>query len=162
MGVFEVSDIFEVAIRIEENGIDFYRHAAQIATDEKAKKMFSYLADEEVKHKTIFKEMLSQIEKHEAPESYPGEYGAYLRDYVDHNVVFTREAMKSELSRAKDTLSAINFAIRNELDSILYYHEIKRFVSESQHASIDKIIDEERKHFETLSETLKTYMRGEA
>jgi rubrerythrin len=65
--------------------------------------------------------------------------------------------MDSELSRVKDTLSAINFAIRRELDSILYYHEIKRFISRSQHDSIDKIIDEERKHFETLSEIRKNY-----
>ena len=159
MSSFEASDIFEIAIRIEENGSSFYRYAVQIAKDEEAKKLFNYLADEEDKHKTIFKEMLSKVEKHKPPENYPGEYGAYLRDYVDSNIVFTREAMDSELSKVKDTLSAINFAIRSELDSILYYHEIKRFISESQHDSIDKIIDEERKHFETLSEIRKKYKK---
>jgi len=162
MSIFEVRDIFEIAIRIEENGNDFYRHVAHTAKDEETKKMFTYLANEEDKHRTIFKEMLSKIEKQETPESYPGEYGAYLRSYVDNNIVFTREAIESELSRIKDTTSAINLAIRRELDSILYYHEIKRFVSKSHHDSIDKIIDEERKHFEKLSEIKKNYKREEA
>ena len=159
MSDFEASDIFEIAIRIEKNGSTFYRYAVQIAKDEEAKKLFNYLADEEDKHKTIFKEILSKVDSHEPLESYPGEYGAYLRDYVDGNIVFTREAMDSELSMIKDTLSAINFAIRRELDSILYYHEIKRFISKSQHDSIDKIIDEERKHFETLSKIRKKYKK---
>jgi len=159
MSTFEANDIFEIAIRIEENGSDFYRYAVQMIEDEETRKIFAYLADEEDTHKAIFKDMLSKLDKHKPPESYPGEYGAYLRDYVDGNIVFTREAMDSELSRVKDTLSTINFAIRRELDSILYYHEIKRFISRSQHDSIDKIIDEERKHFETLSEIRKKYKR---
>ena len=159
MSDFEASDILEIAIRIEENGSSFYRYAAQIAEDEKTKKIFTYLADEEDKHKITFKDMLSKIEKHKLPESYPGEYGGYLRDYVDGNIVFTKEALNSELSKIKDTLTALNFAIRCELESILYYHESKRFLSKSQQNFIDKIIDEERGHFERLSEIKKHYKR---
>ena len=39
MGVFAASDIVEVAIRIEENGINFYKFAEQIAKKEEAKKL---------------------------------------------------------------------------------------------------------------------------
>ncbi len=159
MSNFDAVDIFEIAIRIEENGSSFYRYAAHIAEDENTKKTFTYLADEEARHKALFKEMLSKMEKHKIPESYPGEYGAYLRDYVDSNIVFTEKAMDSELPDVKDTLSAINFAIRRELDSILYYQEIKRFLPEGQHDTIDKIINEERGHFEKLSEIKKRYKR---
>ena len=42
MKVFEASDIVEVAIRIEENGINFYRFAEQIAKQEEAKKLFAH------------------------------------------------------------------------------------------------------------------------
>ena len=38
MSVFEASDIVEFAIRIEENGANFYRFAVQIAKDESTKK----------------------------------------------------------------------------------------------------------------------------
>lgn len=159
MSDFEPVDILEIAIRIEENGSGFYRFAVQIAQDEETKHIFAYLADEEERHKTVFKEMLSKVEKHKMPESYPGEYGAYLRDYVDSNIIFTEKTMDSELPDVKDTLSAINFAIRRELDSILYYHEIKRFLSKSQQDFIDKIIDEERGHFEKLSAIKKGHKK---
>ena len=155
--VFEASDIFEIAMRIEENGGNFYRYAVQVAKEEDAKEMFSWLAGEEDKHKALFKDMLSKIETHVPPESYPGEYGAYLHEYADNNLIFKKEVMDAEMARITDTLSAIDFAIRRELDSILYYHEIKGFIAEDQHESIDKIINEERKHFKTLSEIKKKY-----
>ena len=76
-----------------------------------------------------------------------GEYAAYLRSYVDNNIIFTKEIMDKELAKVKDTIGAIDFAIKRELDSILYYHESKRLVPESQHAAIEKIIEEERKEW---------------
>ncbi len=157
MQVFEASDIVEIAIRIEENGTNFYKYAEQIAKQEEAKKLFADLAVAEIAHKKTFEGIFAKMEKYSPPESYAGEYGSYLRDYVDSNIIFTREAMDKELSKVKDTLSALDFAIRREMDSILYYHEIKRFVPPAQHGAIDQIIDEERKHFSSLSEAKKRY-----
>jgi len=155
---FDASEIFQFAIRIEENGEKFYRYAVRIAEDDDAKEIFDYLADEEIHHKKTFEDLLSKIEKHEPLESYPSEYFAYLRAYVD-KIIFTNEVLDKEISRVKDTPSAINFGIQRELDSILYFHEIKKFVPKSQHNLIDKIIDEERKHFSKLSELRKRYDR---
>ncbi len=148
----EASDIFEIAMRIEENGSSFYRFAVQIAKDEQTKELFLRLAEEEDKHKDTFKRLLSKIETHTPPESYPGEYGAYLHQYADNNLIFTKEVMDEELAKIKDTKAALDFAIRRELDSILYYQEIKGFVPGSEHKAIDEIINEERKHFQMLSE----------
>ena len=156
---FEASDIFEIAMRIEENGSNFYRYAVQVVGDEEAKAMFEFLAGEEDAHKETFKKLLSGIERHDAPESYPGEYGAYLREYADNQLIFTKEIMDREMAGIKDTISAIEFAIRRELDSILYYQEIKGFISKHQHDEIDKIINEERKHFKILSERKKKYLK---
>jgi rubrerythrin len=55
-------------------------------------------------------------------------------------------------------LSAIIFAMRREADSILYYHEAKRFIAEKYYDIIDKIIIEERKHFSKLSELRNKYV----
>ena len=155
--MFEASDIVEIAVRIEENGSNFYKYAEQIAKQEEAKNLFSQLAAEEIAHKKIFESLFAQIEKYNPPENYAGEYDAYLRDYVDNNIIFTKEVMDKELSQIKDTVAAIDFAIKREMDSILYYHEIKRFVPVTQHLIIDQIIDEERKHFSQLSEAKKRY-----
>ena len=47
----EAGDVLQIAMRIEENGANFYRYAVQIAPEEDAKKMFADLAVEEDKHK---------------------------------------------------------------------------------------------------------------
>jgi len=157
MGAFDASDIVSFAVRIEENGMNFYRYSVQIAKDEDAKKIFSQLADEEAKHKKTFERIFASMEKYNPPEGYEGEYAAYLHNYVDNNVIFTKEVMDKELAKVKDTLSALDFAIRREMDSILYYHEIKRLVSANQHGTIDEVIAEERRHFAMLSEIRKRY-----
>ena len=157
MQVFEASDIVEVAIRIEENGINFYKFAEQIAKQEEAKKLFAHLAEAEVAHKKTFEKIFANMDKNNPPESYAGEYSAYLRAYVDNNIIFTKEAMDKELSSIKDTIAAFDFAMQRELDSILYYHEIKNLVPAAQHEAIEKIIEEERKHYAALVDMKKRY-----
>jgi rubrerythrin len=147
MGVFTASDIVEVAIRIEENGVNFYKFAEQIAKKEDEKKLFAQLAQAEVAHKKTFEKLFAGMEKSNPPESYEGEFSAYLRSYVDNNLIFTKEIMDKQLANIKDTVDALDFAIQRELDSILYYHEIKKLVPAAQHEDIEKIIEEERKHF---------------
>lgn len=157
MHVFEASDIVKIAVRIEENGFAFYKFAEQIAKQEEAKKLFSHLALEEVNHKKIFEGIFAKMEKYSPQESYEGEYSSYLNDYVDNNIIFTKDTLDKELAKIKDTVTALDFAIRRELDSILYYHEMKRFVPVAQQETLDQVIDEERKHFSKLSEAKKRF-----
>ena len=157
MSVFAASDIVEVAIRIEENGVNFYKFAEQIAKQEEAKKLFAGLAQAEIEHKKTFEKIFANMEKNNPPESYEGEFGAYLRSYVDNNLIFTKEIMDKQLAKVTDTNSALDFAIQRELDSILYYHEIKKLVPAAQHEAIEKIIEEERKHFLSLTAMKKSY-----
>ena len=79
------------------------------------------------------------MEKYEPVESYPKEYFEYLKAYVE-NIIFTPEARAH--IKVHDIASALNFGIQRELDSILYYYEIKKFVPKHQHSLIEKIIDE--------------------
>ena len=157
MQVFQASDIVEVAIRIEENGVNFYKFAEQIAKQEEAKKLFADLAQAEVAHKKTFENIFAKMEKYNPPETYAGEYSAYLRSYVDNNLIFTKEIMDKQLAKVTDTNFALDFAIQRELDSILYYHEIKRLVPAAQHAAIEQIIEEERKHFSSLTAMKKRF-----
>jgi rubrerythrin len=155
MDIFlQASDILQFAVRIEEDGEIFYRKAALMASDNSVRSFFSKLADEETGHKKIFQDMLSKIETYRPPESFQGEYINYLHDYIDNKAVFTKDASKRQSSDVSDILSAVNFAMQRELDSILYYQETRRFLSERHHSVIDSIIEEERKHFTNLAEML--------
>jgi rubrerythrin len=156
MGVFAASDIVEVAIRIEENGVNFYKYAEKIVRKKEAKKLFAQLAQAEVAHKKIFEKIFAKMEKNSPFENYEGEYSAYLRSYVDNNIVFTKEAMEKQFPKVKNTAAALDFAIQRELDSILYYHEIKKLIPAGQHKVLEQIIEEERKHFLSLTEMKKS------
>jgi len=155
MSLFEPSEIFQFAIRIEENGEKFYRQMAQKFEDPKVQELFSFLANEEMKHKKIYEEMVSKIEKYEPFETFPGEYFAYLRTYAD-KIIFTQKKFDEEIANIKDISAAINYAINAELDSVLYYQEIKNLVPENQRKIIEGIIEEERRHFVKLSEIKRT------
>lgn len=149
----------EFAMRIEENGENFYRFAIQLAKDEDVKAIFQDLAQAEANHRKLFERIFAGLEKERLPETYDGEYAAYLHNYVDGNIIFKKDMLERELSKIKDVKGAVEFAIRRELDSILYYQEIKCIVPAGDHATIDKIIEEERSHFKGLSNLLTRLTR---
>jgi rubrerythrin len=157
MNILQANDIIQFALRIEEDGEAFYRKTALATEDLAVRGLFNRLADGEIVHKDIFQDMLSQLKDYRPPETYPGEYLAYIRDYIDDKVVFTKDAREAQLSDVHDTLSALRFAMQRELDSILYYQETKPFIPERQHHVVDRIIEEERRHFSKLAEVQKQY-----
>jgi len=147
---YSASEVFQFAIRIEENGERFYRRLAGLTADLPVKETFAYLAEQEGEHRRLFEKMLSEIDNYQPEELYPDDYFTYLRSFAD-NIVFTGRT-EEELPAKLDPLKAINFAIRRELDSIMYYLETKPLVPQAQQKMVDRIISEERKHFLQLSD----------
>jgi len=146
MDIFKASDVYETAIQIEGNGEALYRHAVKVTGDSKMKELFNYLADEEVKHKRLFEGLAKKAEHYNPPETYDGEYCSYVRAYSE-GLVFTPDKMEKELGRIKNAEDAIEFGIQREIESILYYLETRNFVPEKERADVDRIIDEERRHY---------------
>jgi rubrerythrin len=154
MDTFKASEILRVAMKIEENGERLYRHATTLTGDTEAKDLFSFLADEETKHRKTFEAMLSKAEHYQPPESYPGEYLVYIRAYAD-NIVFWADKVEKELAGLTDVHSVLEFGIQREIESILYYLETRNLVPDRQREQIDKIIDEERRHYLKLVDVRK-------
>jgi len=150
---FDVSEIYQFAISIEENGERFYRNVSEKFSDEKVKEIFNFLADEEVKHKETFENLLGKIREYKPAETYPGEYFAYLKAYAQE-LIFPVQVEK-EIDEEMTVKEILDFAIRRELDSILYYTEVKNFIPETQYSHLDKIIEQERQHFVKLSNLKK-------
>jgi len=151
MAMFNSSEIYQFAIKIEENGEKFYRQMVAKLPDTKVKELFTFLADEEVQHKATFSAMLSKFEDYKPAESYPGEYFAYLKAYAD-NLVFGFKQFDADIASIENAESAIQFAIGKELDTIMYFQEMKNLVPESERKRINAIIEEERRHVVKLSE----------
>jgi len=153
---FKASEIFEIAIQIEKHGENFYRHAMTVCDDKKIKDMFEFLANEEVKHRKTIDGMLSKIDHYEPPEKYPGEYCQYLTSYAE-NQVFSDAEFKKKMAEIDTVEDAIEFAIEKEIQSILYYLEMRNLVPEGpQRKEIDGLVEEERRHYLRLNEAKRT------
>lgn len=147
---FSAGEILQGAVRIEENGQRFYTGLAEKFADKKMKQIFNYLAQEEEKHRDVFLGLISRIENYQPRENYPFEYFEYLRAYAGR-VIFTKEAVDSVIEGVDSEKKAVEYALKMETDSILYYIEAKNMVAVSETGIIDNIIDEERGHYLKLA-----------
>ena len=152
---FSGSELVNIAIGIERTGIAFYDIMTRSTENAMAREAFQYLADMERQHIQIFQDMLAEAAKYQTPETYSGEYAAYLQALVD-NAVFTDDMATGEMaSEADSDIKALELAISAEKDSILFYYEMKDLMPQRAQSTVDKIITEEKSHLRQLSDLKK-------
>lgn len=147
---FEPSEAFQLAIRIEENGEKFYLEMGEKLQDPSVKKLFFFLAKEEIEHRKFYEKICSELEKEVPFESYPGEYSSYLFSYAE-TVLFNKQILQDKIEEINDEIEAIDFAISTELNAISFFLEFKNIVSGKNRDMVDQIIEEERRHFVQLT-----------
>ena len=153
---FYGNELKNTAIGIEGREIAFYDVLARSTKNAKAREIFQYLVGMERDHVQIFQNMLSEADKYEMPETYAGEYAAYLQVLVC-SAVFTDEMVTSELvAQSESDIAAIELGIGAEKDSILFYYEMREIIPERARSTIDRVIAEEKLHLRQLSDPKKT------
>jgi len=157
MSIFSAGDVLQFAIGLEENGATFYRKAAEMSDNKDVKKLFQHLATDEDEHQKTFEKFLSKVTLNEPTEDYPGEYLAYLHNYINGKSAAIFFDEENGGLKSLDVASALDFAMKREMGTILYYTELGAFVSEKDQKTIDAIIEEERKHVAQLSEMKKIF-----
>jgi len=156
VNIFAGSEIVELGIQIEKNGRDFYNALVKLSKNQRAKETFKYLAGEEEKHIAVFRKILDSVHKYEPPESYPGEYFAYMNALASE-YVFTQEHKGDETAkRTKSDKEAINLGIGFEKDSILFYEGMKEVVPPYDHKIVHELIIQEQDHLRQLSDLKKS------
>lgn len=150
--IFAGSEIVEFGVQIEKNGRDFYNTLVKKSRNQKAKDVFKYLAGEEEKHIAIFQGILDKVQKYNPPESYPGEYFAYMKALAS-DYVFTQGDKGSQIAKnTKDDKEAVGLGMGAEKDSILFYEGMKKVVPEHDHNLVEELIIQEQDHVRQLSE----------
>jgi len=153
--IFAGSEIVEIGIQIENNGRDFYSTLIGQSKNVKAKDLFKYLAGEEEKHIRVFQEILAGVEKYEPPESYPGEYFAYMNSLASEYVFTEKDKGKEIAQKIKTDREAIDLGIGFEKDSIIFYEGMKKVVPEYDLKVVSELIVQEQSHLRRLSELKK-------
>jgi rubrerythrin len=152
-GLFRVSEIVDMAIDEEHNGVYFYQALADRAETEVVEQTASRLAGEEKGHEARFKALKKALGEYHPPESYPGEYADYVNALVEGRT-FPTEEEAAALADAGTDADAIRAALRFEKNTLLFMGEMRRLVPEEHRETVDVLIDEERGHLVDLNALL--------
>jgi len=155
VNIFAGSEIVELGIQIEKNGKDFYSTLVKQSKNQKAKETFKYLAGEEEKHIATFQKVLDSVHKYEPPETYRGEYFAYMNALASDYVFTQKEKGEEVAKRARSDKEAIDLGIGFEKDSILFYEGMRKVVPPYDHKIVDELIGQEQDHLRQLSDLKK-------
>ena len=156
---FNANEIFEMAIRIEENGAAFYRKAASLQSDASNRAFLEKLATMEDHHKVVFKKMkerLVDMEKTETVFDPEGELSLYLASMADRHGGEGSPAAAEALTGEEKMADIVTTAIGLEKESILFYVGLKDMVPlKYGRDKIEEIISEERRHIVQLNAFLE-------
>ncbi len=135
-----------LALEVEKSELKFYLKLARKAKDERAKKMFLFLAGEEAEHWDLFEEKFLEalIEKCELPA-------------VD------RELAEKLIVEEPETLSEVDAVKVGMEQEKLTWEFYERAAKEAEHESVRRVFEElakvEKAHYELLKAQYDSIMR---
>lgn len=155
-GLFKANEIMAAAVEIETRGEVFYRKMVERAESDETRKLFTYLAEEETKHRDLFAklgERLGNVELHATTDD--DEYGMYLNDLINSHILFDGGLGETLMDRLKTEQEGIRMAMGFEKDTILFFMEMRELVPAAEKDFVQQCVDEEKDHLRKLSEMLK-------
>lgn len=150
MKLYNIQEVFQFAMRIEENGERCYTLLAKkFAHDTEMAAFFSKLAAEEGDHTHLFTRMAAQV--HQQAPLYPldDDGQQFLRNFAD-GAVFCQVTIEERISRIHSITDALAFAMEREQEAVTYYEQMKLWVPEEEHNALEQVIEEERSHYTAL------------
>ena len=137
-------NVYEYAMKVEKEGEAYYREMAAAATNAGLKRIFTMLADEEVKHYNVFKNMMKK-------ESLDLDK---LDLITDTKTIFkTLLEEKENVTFDADQIQFYKDAIAREENSHNFYAEkAAELEDETERAIFIQIAEEEVKHKKVLEE----------
>lgn len=143
------ADAVAAAVEIETRGHAFYLAVADKAVDAADKEFFTFMAEEEKRHKATFASMLGRLGGVPMPAgSTDEEYLMYVQDLLDSHSLFMKEQQQSIL--ADPYVEAIRF----EKDTLLFFDALEPMVPAAEAKYIRACADEERKHLRMLAKRM--------
>ncbi|MHC4479487.1 MAG: ferritin family protein [Planctomycetota bacterium] len=145
--LFSVRELIDLAIREERTGATFYRALAEQTDSEELRDFALEVAGMEDEHEQKFAQLLESVGEYEpAGESYGGEYESYLSYLVEGRIFPTGKDGQEMARRQASDQEAVETAMEMERNTLLFYHEMMRFVPVNDRHLLREIIDEERQH----------------
>lgn len=153
--MFTLNDIRNIAIQIERNGEEIYRSAGKKTDDPQIGHMFTWMADEEMRHAKWFKDLhvSSKVSlEHDEIETM----GRSLLQEMMKNQTFSLN--EAQLYAVEDITGLITLSLEFEHDTILFYEMLRAFIEDSDTIEqLNVIISEEHSHVQQLERLQAIY-----
>lgn len=141
------------ALEKEEYGLNFYKEASAKCGNELGREIFSKLMVEEGIHIKRIKEIYQSLQ---GGQPWPKDWKQYKQENDDLQALF-RKRMKEhgpKIEAGVTDLEAVNTGLEFEQGAIDFYEKALKEASDPQEKEfIEIMIDEERTHFASLSDT---------
>ncbi|SMC27486.1 Rubrerythrin [Desulfacinum hydrothermale DSM 13146] len=146
--MFSAWEVLKIAIKLEENGENYYRKAAALQKDPALIQVLEGLAEDEAKHKKWFRQFQDRLQEEPEDRWVQEISGDLLQSMVGDQSFSLQEVDPAELDTMEKILAT---AIEFEKDTILFYDMLRGFMDEGESANaLRQIIEEERLHVEVL------------
>jgi len=156
---FNAGEVFDIAIKIEENGKLFYDRGREIIKDPKVQKLFEELGQEEIKHKEKFETLKSQLPSSATASTVfdPNlELNLYLKMMADQHVFISSAGTQAQVDQIKDAKDALRMAIAFEKDSVIFFLSMQEATEGTKGKElIGTLVKEELDHLRRLSLELR-------
>lgn len=145
--LFTGNQMLEIAIQMEQDGRAFYLAAADNTAAGGAAELFRVLADEEAAHERTFRNMLEETQGSDRwSESYEGEHTGYIQALLHSRVLPSAEEGERLAAQSANARDALEFALRFEKDSVLFYGAMMEFAKGPDTDTVAEIVAEEKRH----------------
>ena len=146
--MFSAKEILDLAIKLEKNGEAVYRDAIAKVANPELVPLLEWMADEEVKHADWFAELKLKLETKNVNPFAEEMSRELFNEMLGEKNFSLKEIDFSTIDTIDDLIQVF---IEFEKDSIIFYEVLKPFVEDPlARESLQKIIDEEKRHIEHL------------
>ena len=146
----EISQVVKRAIKMETDGIEFYRKAGGKTSHPFGKEMFLSFMKEEQRHLNVLKEILADLDFSGVEE--------YFRQAPREKIktIFSRlkDEMRQRIAANPDELEVLRIGMKMEEESVSFYGDaLKKSTDPRAKALLERLILEERDHHRILENT---------
>ncbi len=150
--MFTLNDLFDIAVKLEENGKNVYCRALEKTGDNDLKALLQWMADEEDSHAGWFLHQKARLPK--GDEDLEVMLPDILKEMMGENSLSLDEV---DFSRITTRARMLKTFIMFENDTILFYEFLETFIdSTGVREGLKKIIREETAHIEKLNTIIQT------
>jgi rubrerythrin len=152
----DFSKVIRTAIKLEEDGIDFYQKASEKTSHPFGKKMFLSFAEDEKRHLTVLKEILANLK-----------FSDFDRFFEEKNprekikTIFreVKNEIRERVAANPDEVEALKIGMDMEWESVEFYQDALEKTQDShQKAFFQRLIEEEKEHYQLLQNT-RSYLK---